>query len=125
MKEIFAKQAALLISTLSKDGVVNLGYDNESVEWVDGFVERQRLREDENLAGGLTNIIGAYLGECIIHNYGGEWRSEADEGGETWGVFFDDGNAAFPFAKVHKQFLNGAEDSIYSFYRTIPVVFGR
>lgn len=122
MKETFEQQAAFLVSTLSKDGVVELGYDDASVEWVDGFVERQRARGDASLAQGLTNVVGAYLGECIIRNYGGQWRAD-DDG--AWGVFFDTQNAAFPFTKVAKQFANGAEDSIYSFYRTIPIVFGR
>lgn len=122
MKETFEQQAAFLISTLSRDTGVDLGYDLESVEWVDGFIERQRLRNDASLARGLTNVVGAYLGECIIRNYGGEWRATD---GEMWGVYFDDLNAAFPFAKVAKQFANGAEDSIASFYRTIPLVFKR
>lgn len=122
MKETFEQQAAFLISTLSKDGVVELGYDDASVAWVDGFIERQRARGDASLARGLTNVVGAYLGECIIRNYGGQWRA-GDDG--QWGVYFDAENAAFPVAKVAKQFANGAEDSIYSFYRTIPVVFER
>jgi len=41
-----------------------------------------------------------------------------------WGVFFDDSNAAFPFAKVQKQFQNGIDDgeSILSFFDVIGLV---
>lgn len=73
---------------------------------------------------GLTTSIGSFLGECIIANYGGQWRES--EG--SWGVFFSERNdrsAAFPFNKVRKQLLNGADDSILSFYDVIPIVFDK
>ena len=102
---------------------MNLSYDRASVEWLNGYIERIRPHLDESSIGGIANPIGAFLGECIIANYGGQWRES--EG--TWGVFFSERNdrsAAFPFNKVRKQLLNGSEDSILSFYDVIPVVFG-
>ena len=99
-------------------------YDRASVEWLDSYIERVRLNLDESSVNGLSNSIGSFLGECIIANYGGQWR----EAEGTWGVFFSDRNdksAAFPFNKVRKQLLNGAEDSILSFYDVIPVVFDK
>lgn len=106
-------------------GLPNFGYNSESVEWVEGFIERLRSNGDMSpeKTHRLVQVYGSYLGECIIHCYGGEWRES--EG--TFGVFFDDDNAAFPFAKVEKQFNNGAEvgDSISSFYRCIPLLFKR
>jgi hypothetical protein len=115
--------AGKLISVASEQLGVTLGYDAESVAWADGFIERQRLRFPGSEADGLVNIIGAFLGECIIARYGGGWREQ--EGAP--GVFFDDENAVFPFAKVRKQFDNGREggDSIESLYRTIGPVFKR
>lgn len=70
----------------------------------------------------LVQLIGSYLGECIIRSYGGVWR-EHDDG--TWGVFFDESNAAFPFSKVRKQLEDGVErgDSILSFFEVIPKIF--
>ncbi|HEX7174070.1 MAG TPA: hypothetical protein VF240_02135 [Pyrinomonadaceae bacterium] len=115
--------AEKVIATLSAQSGLELGYDEPSVEWVDGFIERQRLRFSGEEAGGLVNVIGAFVGECVIANHGGRWRE--DEHG--WGVCFDDGNAAYPFAKVRKQFDNGREggDSVHSFYETIGVLFKR
>ena len=45
----------------------------------------------------------------------------------AWGVLFGEGNTAYPFAKVRKQFDHGREggDSVHSFYRVIPVIFAR
>ena len=120
LEEKFKELAEKVIKTLSERAGVELGYDGPSVEWVDGFIERQRGRFPGAAADGLVNVIGAFVGECVIANHGGRWRR--DEHG--WGVFFDDGNAAYPFAKVRKQFDNGREggDSIHSFYQTIPAI---
>jgi hypothetical protein len=109
-----------LIGTLSEMLGVNLKYDRASVEWLDGYIERIRPTLDETSVNGLANSIGSFLGECIIANHGGVWR----EAEGTWGVYFDEKNAAYPFAKAQKHLLNGRADSILSFYDVIPVVFG-
>lgn len=90
--------------TMSDLGM-RFGYNRESVAWIDGFIERERRRTDitSDSVAKLVQIISSYLGECAIHAHGGEWRE--NEG--TWGVFFDDKNAVFPFAKVQKQFQAG------------------
>jgi hypothetical protein len=120
MEEQIKALAQNLISTLSEKLGVNLKYDRASVEWMDGYIERIRPNLEESAVLGLSNSIGAFLGECIIENHGGEWR--ASEG--TWGVYFNEENAAYPFAKVQKHLLNGSGDSILSFYDVIPAVFG-
>ena len=111
-----------LIKTVSEGIGVNLRFDRESVEWVDGYIERIRPNLEGSFIEGLSNSIGAFLGESIIAKYGGEWR-QSEEG--AWGIFFDEKNAVFPFSKVEKQFVNGPEDSILSLYNIIPVVFGK
>ncbi|MDQ3753879.1 MAG: hypothetical protein M3371_04015 [Acidobacteriota bacterium] len=124
MEEQIKDLAQNLTSTLSEMLGVNLKYDRASVEWLSGYIERIRLNLDESSIDGLTNSIGSFLGECVIANYGGEWRES--EG--TWGIFFsgrNDRSAAFPFNKVRKQLLNGAEDSILSFYDVLPIVLGK
>lgn len=100
----------------------NLGYNEESVAWLEGFIERQRERMDTGQAQGLIQTLGCFLGECIRHNFGGEWQE--DENGLA--LIFSNGNACFPLNKTGKQFANGIEngDSILSFYQTIPIIFG-
>lgn len=95
------------------------GYNHDSVAWVEGFLERQRHQTEIAAADveNLVQLIGSYLGECIIRTYGGVWR----EHDGAWGVFFNESNAAFPFNKVRKQLENGVEggDSILSFFEVI------
>jgi hypothetical protein len=114
--------ANLVVEQLrSVSGVEKFGYNPESVEWLDGFIERLRVRPDfdEAAAERMTQTLGSYLGECVIACYGGEWRER--EG--SWAVAFDAGNAAFPFNKVRKQFANGSEDGVLGWFKAIPSLF--
>jgi hypothetical protein len=119
MEQNFKSLADNFVSTAARDSGVSLTFDRASVAWTDEFIERLRPAIHESLIDGLSVSIGAFLGECVRASYGGEWRRSEDG---TWGVYFDDMNAAFPFAKVQKQLKNGKEDSILSFYEVIPVV---
>jgi hypothetical protein len=123
LEEQFRELAGKVIKTLSERSGVELDYDGPSVEWVDGFIERQRAHFQGEEAGGLITSLGAFVGECIARNFGGRWR-ETEHG---WGVTFGEGDTAYPFTKVRKQFANGREggDSVHMFYDTIGVLFKR
>lgn len=115
--EAIKANAALVLKAFEEHRT--LAYDEESVVWLDGYIERNRHDWDEQKAEKLVNILGSFFGECIRLNYGGEWRMLEN----GLGVAFSDGNAAFPFNKIRKQIQNGSEDSIASFYTAIPILF--
>jgi hypothetical protein len=122
--ERIRKNAQLVIDTigpLSEMGA-QFGYNRESVAWVEGYIDRQRESGHSSKEDiyNLTQVFGSWLGECVIHVYGGAWRP--DNG--TWGVFFDDKNAVFPFRFVAKQFDGGMAngDSILSKFDVIGLV---
>lgn len=99
------------------------GYNRESLDYVEGYVERLRnsgMFEEEQQLQNLTAVFGSFLGECIVRNYDGEWRKQD----RRWAIYFDDSSAAFPFSKMMKQFENGLEggDSILGFFDMIPRV---
>lgn len=121
MEEQIRQNAELVIKQMGQVSGFAFDYDAQSVAWLDGYIERQRDRTDTTpeLVDGLVNVFGSYLGECVIKCYGGYWENE----GGQWRVSFDGANAVYPFAKVRKQFLNGADDSIRSFFEVIPVIF--
>ena len=108
-------------SPVLQDKELRFGYNARSVAWVDGFIEQQRSRSDldENETNGLVNVLGSFLGECVIRCFGGHWQNEDGK----WAVRFDKNNVAYPFHKVRKQFDNGQEDSITKFFELIPVIF--
>jgi hypothetical protein len=100
---------------------LNLQYDAASVKFIEGFIERNKSSFDKEESNGLIHSLGCFLGQCIIENYGGQWQ--VDKETDSVAVVFDNNNKAYPFAKVSKQFDNGLEDSVYSFYSVIPTVF--
>ncbi len=123
-EEKLRANAALAVETLAPlSDVAGFGFNRESVAWVEGYIERQRVRPDmtDETKNGLVSVLGSFLGECLIQTYGGKWKK--DEGG--LGVFFDEGNAAFPINKVRKQFDNGIDggDSILSLFDSAGVLF--
>ena len=119
--ESIRRNAELVIKTFTENNNVNLNFDAPSVEWIDGYIERNRARWDEQMTESLSAMLGSFVGECIRRNFGGEWQMTE----YGLGIIFSDGNAAYPFNKIKKQIANGAEDSIASFYNTIAVVFNR
>ena len=108
----------LVIRELGPLSGIEFGLNRESVEWVEGFIERQRGRPDfdENSVDGLVSTLGSFLGECIAADTGGTWRWSEEQ--QSLGVAFPAGGMAFPFAKVRKLYLHGLEagESISSFY---------
>ena len=91
------------------------GLNIESVEWLDTLINNSREEYTGTARDLFVSIYGSFLGEAVIQAYGGTWT---DSNGRL-GVVFDSGVTCFPFSKVKKQFENGGEDSILSFYRII------
>jgi hypothetical protein len=121
MEENIRKNAELVLIEMQKISDIDFGYNIESVAWLDGYVERQRVRSDmdQGFIERLVDVLGSYLGECIIKCYGGYWN--LDEG--QWRVCFNSANCVYPFNKMRKQFEHGAGDSIKSLFNSIPLVF--
>lgn len=96
-----------------------ISFNREGVEWLDGYIRRQRETGDPTKFEGLAISLGSFLGECIICTHGGQW---ARMDGMV-GVKFDDKNAAFPFAKASKHLDNGDGDNVLSFFNSIPTIY--
>lgn len=99
----------------------NIDYTDAGVKHVDDYINSNRQNFTDESRERIIWNLGAFLGECIIANYGGTWQQDKEL--NSIGIHFSDQNKAFPISKVAKQIDNGEEDSILSFYRAIPVVF--
>ncbi len=97
---------------------IEFGFNQDSLEWVEGYVERLRKRADFNDGSwnGLIDTIGSFLGECILARTEGAWEMSDDQ---RCCIRFPSGVRAFPMTKVAKQFADGLEsgESITGFYR--------
>jgi len=122
MEENIRANAELVIQQVRSLSGSDVGYTQESVKWLEGYIERLRTSgafESEDTKNKLTSVFGSFLGECIVRCYGGTWKQRDG----VWCVAFDDKNIAFPLAKVAKQMENGLEDGIASYFSVIPIVF--
>lgn len=97
-----------------------INYNADGIKFLEGFIERNKAQITKDEWEGLINSCGAFVGQCIIENYGGQWVR--DESGQA-AILFNENNKIYPFTKVRKQFENGLEDSIYAIYTIIPAVF--
>ena len=114
--------AEMVVQKLGPISGIDFRYTQESVEWVEGYIERLRESgefENAEMKEKLISVLGSFLGECIIYCYGGTWK-EHESG--MWCVAFTEDDMAFPFAKVAKQVDNGSEDAIDSFFKAIPII---
>ena len=122
MEEHIRANAEMVIEELRPLSSIDFGYTEESVEWLEGYIERLRNSgefDSVETKNRLISVFGSYLGECIVRCYGGTWK---EHGEGDWCVAFDDGTLVFPFAKVTKQMDYGPFDGITSFYRAIPAI---
>jgi hypothetical protein len=111
--------AQLVVRMFAGETDFEFGLNEQSVRWLDAYIDRVRTTawSDAELDQLVANL-GSYLGEAIIAAFGGEWALDR----RGWHVCFDEQNRAYPFAKVSKQFKNGPEDSIYSFYSVTGIL---
>lgn len=96
------------------------GYDRDSLAWVENYIDSHRDEFSAEESQAFIGLVGVYLGECVCRAYGGSWKEKDG----AWGVFFDDGGAAFPFAKARKLVEDGliAGESITSFFDVLPTI---
>jgi hypothetical protein len=113
--EMIRANAELVVRELGAASDIEFGFDEQSLAWVEGFLERQRA-EFPDTATGLVSVLGSYLGEAVIAAVpDAQWDDDPELG---LGVRFPNGDVVFPFAKVRKQIDAGAAagESIVSFY---------
>lgn len=105
--------AGLVVRMFSKETEFKFGYNKESIEWLDAYIEHIRKNPwTEEELNQIVSNLGSFLGEAIIHSFGGEWT--LDQRG--WAIRWDEFNLVYPFMKVSRHLQNGQSDSIYSFY---------
>jgi hypothetical protein len=111
--------AALVVEKFGRQsGLDPFAYTPESIDYLDGFLERQRalVTASEASVNKFVSLLGAYLGECIIATYGGQWQ-ESPEGLSISIRTATHYHVLRPFHKVYKRIANGSEDSLTFYFR--------
>lgn len=79
----------------------DLTYDEASIEWLEGYVQRNKHVFSEEGRYGVAIAFGFVLGEVMIRTIGGQW--EYDEKFQEWLVVIGDPvGKANPIGKAYK-----------------------
>lgn len=109
---------------LQHNGVVN-DYGRQALEWLEGYVARRHDQMTQDERNRLIEMIGAFLGECLIRANGGEWIGFVYEGRKQLAVSLDKDFEfkAMPFNKVAKYFDDpSGGDSFASLFAVTPAM---
>ena len=100
----------------------DIKYDKKSVKWLEKNIEENRTTGSKKTPKEMmeTHAVtwAAFLGECIIAEYGGKWKW--DDIFKECAVFIDENIHVFPYSKVMKQIENGLGDGVVFFFVAIP-----
>jgi hypothetical protein len=65
----------------------------------------------------VANTFGAFLGEVMRQELGGEWKYVDFQGQRLLALYSNEQNWSLPTYKAGKQFMNGEEDDVMFFYQ--------
>jgi hypothetical protein len=89
----------------------DLTYDDASIEWLEGFAQRNRDVFSEKGRYGVAIGFGFVLGEVMIRTIGGKW--EYDEQFREWLVAIGDPvGKANPIGKAYKLLSDDFESMV-------------
>jgi hypothetical protein len=109
---------------LSEKLQLSLDYDQPTVEWLDGYIERNRHVFSEDKKHGWALAFGYILGEAIVRVFGGTWVRD-EEFVHEWVVELPaEIGKANPIGKVYKH-LSDPTDSVLGFFRITGMAIER
>lgn len=80
-------------------------FDFEAVQWLEAYMRTLRPIEAADARQEQVNLLGAFLGQCLVNTYGGMW-AQVDN---SWlGVKVGENVIVAPWRKV-EHFLTGDE----------------
>jgi hypothetical protein len=108
------------VMALFDDAGIDMDYSEESIDELDRLAAQlwpEPMEEEEALDAIVANW-GAYLGQSLLENLGGQWTFRKDL--EHASVHFPrTGMEAYPFHKVRKRLVLGGAESLMDFYEAI------
>jgi hypothetical protein len=127
-----AKAADWISIALSSSGYA-ADYSPHSLWEVDRFFDEQSSGGAPRAGGLLSDdlgarlfAIGAYTGEVIRRELGGEWSADDDDPEAEINIelHLPDGGVVWPVQRAMKRYSNGAEDAIAPYASALGVKVG-
>ena len=94
-----------------------LDHSPESLATVDRMVDDLWQGQAPDNLEAMVQLIGAYVGETLRRNLGGEWGISPEFNTEALNL--PSGTSTFPLAKVEKRLVNGQEDSVEFYFQAL------
>jgi hypothetical protein len=107
--------ADLAVATAQERLGVKLTFDRHGAEWLDGHLDRLRGHLSAEAQAGVVNVMGSFLGECVVRAHGGEWF-ENEHGEWLVRVRREYSIAVNVFGKVEKQLNSADGESVLSLF---------
>jgi hypothetical protein len=112
---------------VSASGNPDFGCNDASFAYIDRFLTRQAstLAAQPETADKVVNLLGSFLGQCVVQVYGGHWVAsgtgvQVEVRTHKWVHHVQ------PFEQVARRLHGGQQDSLLGFYRDLlPTVFGK
>lgn len=128
----YAEDAVEYASHLKK----NLDYSNESIQVVEeictllynsipkGFIAKIfKNPPSEETILQISKMMGGYVGEVLIKNFGGNWDIEDFMNQGDTIVLTIGETKIFPVARIYKRLVNGPEDNVYHYFHYLVESF--
>jgi hypothetical protein len=111
----------LEIGALFDEDNIELDFTDESLEELDKLVSQvwyEGPPDDPDVLDAIVANWGAYLGQTILTNLGGNWHFRKDLDHASI-IFPRTTMEVFPMHKLRKRFRLGMDHSIFDFYEAI------
>ncbi|WP_437185405.1 hypothetical protein SH668x_002509 [Planctomicrobium sp. SH668] len=106
--------AQLVVKVFAEEFGVHLEQNAFAVDQISKYIEilREMSPLSQEAEENTVTTLGAFVGECILHQLGGEWRHTNG----WWGISLREGITAYPFVQVRSQLHQGAEQSVLRYF---------
>ena len=116
----FQEDAQLVIEVFGEKEKVQLDFSADSVSWLDTYIDEHRAELDEGEKHLLQEKFGAFLGESILRNFGGQWVKSSED---RWMIAFGGQKQTSPFELIGEHLDH--HTSLTQVFRHMPEHLGR
>ncbi|MDR5682739.1 MAG: DUF6278 family protein [Armatimonadota bacterium] len=103
---------------------IELDYSPASLEICDRLIDEGWADHTPGKVDAVVNLFGAYLGEVIIRNLGGQWAVD-DKFGICVAGIGRIGGRALPLVHAGRRFLQGRQASLSAYYESLAALLER
>jgi hypothetical protein len=119
-----AEIAAMAVPVVEQNYGVTLDFGAASLKDLDAIVDDLRRDQRFEALQPLLFSMGCYVGEVLVRNAGGRWRTTEELGmgavaSSPIAVEMPDGRGCNPVGRVYKRFQKGREDSLAGFFQAM------